>query len=320
MAILPPMNGEFGGRRDLRTVGRSEDGESLELHDLDGNVYGLRINDHLRSLVNQPTQPALRSVTNEADSEISIKEIQARLRSGESMESISRTGHVSMEKIERYSQPILQERSYIISLAQKCEIKKSKVTLLDAITEKLVPRGVEMKTCEWNAYRNDDGSWQVLLEYPTRDGKGEAQWRYDSFKRRIHSDDDGARWILDEEPLHTESVVRPIRNEEAPPRLISIRSTPTPVEADIPSIASIQRLTESDEYALSGDVDSDEMRSIDEVDEVDDELALDIEDSRSDERNAIPRDARRDGVTRKVSIPSWDDIMFGTKKENPRND
>ena len=38
-----------------------------------------------------------------------------------------------------------------------------------------------------------------------------------------------------------------------------------------------------------------------------DELELDVE---------IPSDARRDGVKRKVSIPSWDDIMFGTRKEN----
>ena len=55
----------------------------------------------------------------------------------------------------------------------------------------------------------------------------------------------------------------------------------------------------------------------------DDELVLDIGDSRnlgdlSDEE--IPRDARRDGVTRKVSIPSWDDIMFGTRRNDPKSE
>jgi hypothetical protein len=34
----------------------------------------------------------------------------------------------------------------------------------------------------------------------------------------------------------------------------------------------------------------------------------------------IPSDARRDGVTRKVSIPSWDDIMFGTRKNDPKSE
>lgn len=296
MAILPPMNNEH---KDLRTVGRNEAGDAIELHDLDGNVFMVRINDHLKSLVNQPAPSMLRSVESEGSGEISIKEMQARLRSGESMESISRTGNVSLEKIERYSQPILQERSYIISLAQKCELKNSKATLLETITEKLVPRGVEMKLCEWNAYRNEDGTWQVLLHYPTRDGKGAAEWRFESIKRTIISDDDGARWILDEEPAPREAVVRPIRSEEAPPRLISIRSTPT--------IEPVDLIGQDDHYDFTDEeVEKEEVIEDDESDE----LALDME---------IPSDAKRDGVTRRVSIPSWDDIMFGTRKEDPNS-
>lgn len=295
------MSNEY---RDLRTVGRNEAGDSLELHDLDGNVFMVRINDHLKSLVNQSAPSILRSVESDGNGEISIKEMQARLRAGESMESISRTGNVSLEKIERYSHPILQERSYIISLAQKCELKNSKVTLLESITEKLVPRGVEMKLCEWNAYRNEDGTWQVLLHYPTRDGQGSAEWRFEPVKRTITSDDDGARWILDEEPAPREAVVRPIRSEEAPPRLISIRSTPTTAPVDILDQDDQYDLDENSERDLTG------VRStFNDLDEDDgDELALDMD---------IPSDAKRDGVTRRVSIPSWDDIMFGTRKEDP---
>ena len=318
MAPLAPMNGDYRDHsKDLRTVGRSADGDSLELHDLDGNSFSLRITDHLRSLVNQPTssqsRAQLHSVGNDEGSEISIKEIQARLRSGESMESISQHGNVSIEKIERYSQPILQERSYIISLAQKCEIKKLKSTLLEVITEKLSPRGVEMKSCEWNAYRNDDGMWQIILRYPTRDGSGEAQWRFENVKRRIESDDDGARWIMDEEPAPTEAIIRPIRGEEAPPRLISIRSTPTQSDATTTGSPSpLHRLS-------SADTSDTEAREIDEELEDEDsdesaELVLDMGDEQ------IPRDARRDGVTRKVSIPSWDDIMFGTRKNDPKSE
>jgi hypothetical protein len=295
MAILALMSEQ---QKDLRTVGRSEDGDSLELHDLDGNSYQLRINDYLRSLINQPSPTPLRSVANEPTTEISIKELQARLRAGESMESISENGRVSMEKIERYSHPILQERSYIISLAQKAEIKKLKSTLNEVVEAKLSPRGVEMKNCEWNAYRNEDGTWQILLEYPTRDGKGNATWRFESTKRRIESDDDGARWIMDEEPAPIEAVVRPIRSEEAPPRLISIRSTPTVASID-EYLDDTADLDEKSQVVDEGNLDLDQ--------ELSDELELDVE---------IPSDARRDGVKRKVSIPSWDDIMFGTRKEN----
>jgi hypothetical protein len=322
------MNGEYRDHsKDLRTVGRSADGDSLELHDLDGNSFSLRITDHLRSLVNQPSSPQnrtqLHSVSGDTGSEISIKEIQARLRSGESMESISQHGNVSLEKVERYSQPILQERSYIISLAQKCELKKLKSTLLEVITEKLSPRGVEMKSCEWNAYRNDDGTWQIILEYPTRDGKGSAAWRFESMKRRIDSDDDGARWIMDEEPAPVDAVIRPIRGEEAPPRLISIRSTPTATPAS-ESPSPLHRLTPSEAREFdAGYTDSDDLDEamddvstahIDDDSGEGDELLLDMGDEQ------LSRDARRDGVTRKVSIPSWDDIMFGTRKNDPKSE
>lgn len=287
--------------RDLRTVGRSDDGESLELHDLDGNEFSLRITDHLKSLVNQPSPSTLRTVNDNLSDEISIKEIQARLRSGESMESIAESGHVSLEKVERYSHPILQERSYIISLAQKAELKKLKVTLFEAVTEKLAPRGVEMKNCEWNTYRNDDGTWQLLLEYPTRDGRGYAEWRFEVTKRRVESDDDGARWILGEESAPVEATIRPIRNEESAPRLVSIRSTPEPLTPTLTSITS------------KSDIDSVEMDKVlgNEDDEDDFELQMELDDSLE-----IPSDARRDGVTKKISIPSWDDIMFGVRKDD----
>ena len=295
--------------KDLRTVGRSEDGDSLELHDLDGNAYSLRINDHLRSLVNQPSPSPLRSVASESEIGISIKEIQARLRAGESMESIADAGNVSLEKVERYSHPILQERSYIISLAQKAELKKLKVTLMQAVEEKLVPRGVESKSFEWNTYRNDDGTWQVLLEYPTRDGSGHAEWRFETVKRRIESHDDGARWILGEESVGIESTVRPIRSEESAPRLVSIRSTPTIAPVREPET----RFDPSENVREFGSQEFEARELGAEEDLGPEELELEIEGGSKD---AIPSDARRDGVTRKISIPSWDDIMFGVKRDD----
>jgi hypothetical protein len=34
-----------------------------------------------------------------------------------------------------------------------------------------------------------------------------------------------------------------------------------------------------------------------------------------EEKSEIPSDAKKDGVTRRISIPSWDDIMFGRSKK-----
>ena len=35
-----------------------------------------------------------------------------------------------------------------------------------------------------------------------------------------------------------------------------------------------------------------------------------------DEVNEVDGEAKRDGVTRRIKIPSWDDIMFGKKDED----
>ncbi|MEJ0014825.1 MAG: septation protein SepH [Actinomycetota bacterium] len=97
---------------DLRLIGRSDDGSTLELQSPDGTSYTLGISDHLRSLVNQPK---LFAVTQQDDQQgVTVRDIQARLRSGESIDSIARSTDWSPEKIDKFSGPIMQERAYII--------------------------------------------------------------------------------------------------------------------------------------------------------------------------------------------------------------
>ena len=83
---------------DLRLVGRSADGTELELVDQSGNKFNLRISDSLRANVNQPRLAAV-SDFNEVVT-TTVKEVQARLRAGESIDAISRTTDWSIEKIE----------------------------------------------------------------------------------------------------------------------------------------------------------------------------------------------------------------------------
>ena len=70
---------------DLRLIGRSADGSELELVDLDGNQFNLRISDTLRASVNQPRLSAVSNIDEVIST--SVKEVQARLRSGESIDS-----------------------------------------------------------------------------------------------------------------------------------------------------------------------------------------------------------------------------------------
>ena len=257
---------------DLRLAGRSADGTELELVDQDGNKFNLRISDTLRANVNQPRLSAVADFQEEVST--TVKEVQARLRGGESIDSISRTTDWSIEKVENFAGPILQERAFIIAQALATQIKREPHApyLETAVSAKLAPRGVDMATVEWNTFRKPDGNWQVTLYYPLRDGaaedaKGEATWIFNLGRRSLLADDDGSRWIGGEEKQRAEQTVGMVYTEA--PRLVSIKEEVEPYKQPTISI----------------------------VDDAPDE------------------EAKKDGVTKRIKIPSWDDIMFGKDKD-----
>jgi len=227
---------------ELRLHGKTPDGAYLTLTDSEGGEYTLRISDTLRATVNQPRLAAVRD--SEAGS-ITVKEIQARLRAGESIESLAREAQWTTEKIERFAGPILQERTYIIGLAHNVILRGAgNLSFGETVTAKLAPRQVDMTTVDWNAWRLDDGNWIITLKYPIRDGQGSAEWNFDQTRRTISAIDESARWILGDETSPRERSTsdhgliygnhpsvsrvgqnRPIEGREGP-RLVSIREVP----------------------------------------------------------------------------------------------
>jgi hypothetical protein len=283
--------------KDLRVVGRTEDGTQIELADGDGQTFFVRISDNLKALVNQPR---LVSVTPYEDrATYSVKEIQSRLRSGESAAAISTTTDWSLEKIEKFSGPIMQERAYVIGLALQTQLRRdsSAPSLATATIAQLQPRGVDMSEVDWNTHRNDDATWTIVLQYPTSDGRGsaEANWIFDSDNRTLVADDDGARWISgDEKPLRPNTPSHGMvfgGEQSAPaPRLTAYSESVTVIENVSLSVVPDHEVSE----------DKDEDQEIQET-----------------PTESIPSDAKKDGVTKRIRIPSWDDIMFGTKKDEP---
>jgi hypothetical protein len=176
---------------------------------------------------------------------MSVKEIQRRLRSGETMDAIARDGHISVEKVERFAGPILQERVYILDQAFAVVLRKESArdqeTFQDVVIARLAPMGVDSDSLSWNTWRIDDGTWTIDLSYPNRDGHGSATWNFDLNRRSINATNENARWMLGQEPaprvqtpglVHAEpthpsrivdSIPEPVRET---PRLVAIRETP----------------------------------------------------------------------------------------------
>ncbi len=264
---------------DIRFLGRSEDGAYVLLTDDEGNEFRLPLDDDLRAAISQPRLVAVSNYYDQTDSDvITVKEVQARLRAGASFDEISQLSGWTLEKIDKYAGPILQERAYVIDIALKSPLRRdSNSPLLGlAAHSQLAPRGVDMEEVEWNTFRFEDGTWEIILNYPSREGTSSAHWNFDLHKRALIAEDDGARWINGDErdqrvKTPTHGIIYQNENSTPAPRLVAVR--PENFESETAPIQPV----------------------------------------RTEE---IAPDAKRDGVTKRIKIPSWDDIMFGAKGDN----
>ena len=276
---------------ELRLDGKTEDGSHLALVDTDGNNYSLRISDTLRATVNQPRLTSVPAI--DATQTISVKEIQRRLRAGESFEHIAREGQTTVDKVERFSGPIMQEREYILSAARSLVMRKdahrTDLTFGDVVLAKLASRGVDIDQISWNTWRLADGTWHIELHYPNRDGNGIATWNFDLSRRALDASDDNGAWLIDEEaPTRTPAPAMIYAEPTHPSRVEERTFEPEPVQE--PEIVRIADLLNAPE------------------------------DKPETPRLAVIRETpsaadSQDGITARAKVPSWDEIMFGRKSE-----
>ena len=280
---------------ELRLDGRTDDGLYLSLRDQEGEQYSVRISDTLRATVNQQR---LNSVPDNEEPSISIKEIQRLLRTGQTSEQISREYNVSIEKIERFAGPILSERIYIIDQAQEIvvrkEIDRDPVTLIQTITSRLAPRGIDASTLSWDTWRLENGTWTVELHYPQTGGVGVAQWSFDPLLRSLTSMDENARWMMGDEPAP---------RQLSKPGLVTTEST-HPSERRSPENHGVST------------IDRDRFNEYEDLESFENEKISPLVPRLAVIREEPDDEASRDGITARAKVPSWDEIMFGIKPED----
>ena len=274
---------------ELQLVGRTGDGSAIELTDQSGAKFSLPITDNLQSALTQPKLVSVAPIDERPS--FGVKEIQARLRAGESMGSISRTTDWAVEKIEKFSGPILQERAYVIETALKSFLRReaSSPTLGEATDVQLSSHGVDMEAVEWNTHRNVDGTWNIVVQYPNIDGTAEANWNFELGNRILTAKDDSARWIAGDA-------------KESRPRTAThgfINSVdPTPFAPTTPPPPAPRLVAVREEITVTEIVEEDEEYFAEELD-------INVVDE---------SDPVSDGVVKRPKLPSWDDIMFGGSK------
>jgi hypothetical protein len=190
---------------DLRLVGVHEDGQHLLLADSDGGRYRLPLDEPLRAAARRD-RARLGQLQIEIDGGLRPRDVQAMIRAGASAEDVAHRCGWSVEKVRRYEGPILAEREHVARMARAVRLRgrtapsgRPAPTLEARVHQRLAGRGVEADTAAWDAARNQEGEWSVVLSFTAGGRERQARWSFDPSARAVTAADDEARWLSEED-------------------------------------------------------------------------------------------------------------------------
>jgi hypothetical protein len=205
--------------RPVRFVALSEDGQAFVLADEVGRLLALPIDDRVATAATRHDRPGGTAVatapgqvaTHDPEAVLSPRDIQARIRSGESAEDVARIAGVPVDRVLRYAGPVLQERAMLAQHARRTRLRSADKgsALADVVDSRLAQHGVDSDKIAWDAYRRDDGTWRIVATWPSGKATAQAIWELDKTRQHVTPYDDMAQYLCAERPM-------PILGQDAP--------------------------------------------------------------------------------------------------------
>jgi len=191
--------------REAKLVGLSPDGKYVILAMLEtSEEIAVPVDDRFRAAL-RGDRARLGQLEIQMESALRPRDIQARIRSGESPESVAQFAQMPVERVMAFAGPVLAERDHVATLAQRASVRRRggegpARNLGTWVAERLRTRQVDPESAEWDAWRREDGRWAVKVAYRSGDNDCEAMFAYDAPGRYAVPDDEEARWLVGEQP------------------------------------------------------------------------------------------------------------------------
>ena len=163
--------------------------------------FTLPIDERLRAVALGQTS-RLAQYEIEVESPLRPKEIQARIRAGETVEEIADAAGIAAERVRWFEGPVLAERAYMADQAQLASVRRQGDAtpgprLGEIVTERLKAFGADPEDAQWDAKKSGDSSWQVELTFISGGRLHTAEWMFDPRRRHVlPADDNAARMSL----------------------------------------------------------------------------------------------------------------------------
>ncbi len=238
------------------------------------------------------------------------REIQSRVRAGADPAEVAAETGWPLDRVIRYAGPPLGEREFIVTAALTTELRRtgSPVSFSDSVAAVVAPTGYSAESIAWDSYRRQDGKWIVTALLPSWKHGTKAVWTYDHSGRNLHPLDDVARRLMGVEPegdmdfitdtpiavLVAEAEIEVL--EDTRPRLMAVPALAIDTEDEIAAVVEVEILE------IFEDANNTLM------------LPMPTETPTSPTRTVVKKPAKTKG--RRASIPTWDEILFGTSKND----
>jgi hypothetical protein len=204
--------------RALRVIGLDEDGKSVILEDPEnrGERFTLPADERLRAALRGDLARLGQMQIESGEAQMRPREIQARIRAGESIEQVAAAAGMPTHRIERFAYPVLLERSRTAELAQRAhpvrEDGPDVQTLGEVVAHSFGLRGHDLSDTSWDSWRGDDGRWIVQLHWKTGRSDNRAHWAFHPGAQggTVTALDDAAVDLMDPNPNRTLRTVRPV--------------------------------------------------------------------------------------------------------------
>lgn len=152
-----------------------------------------------RDRVRQPPQATQLEI--DMESALTPREIQARVRAGDTLEDVARAAGMGIDWVEPFAAPVLAEREFVAGQAQAHPVRRGSETiahrtLADVVSDRLASRRVDLDTVVWDAWKLEGRRWRVQISYDSGKSHREALFTYDAGGRFSVAENDDARWLL----------------------------------------------------------------------------------------------------------------------------
>jgi hypothetical protein len=313
----------------LTLAGLSEDGRRLLLVSDTGEEFTLTVDAKLRAAL-RGEHARIGQLEIHMDSALRPKDIQARIRAGETPEAVAQAAQTTIDRILPYANPVLAERAHVAQRAQRSSVRRKTGeagvrTLGDAVLSMLSPLNVSTETLEWDAWRREDGRWTLTAQFSTAKRKGTAKFTFDAPGNYVTTENDDAKWLIGEAVAAPVNTGREPRDDlrQARERRLTVAPDELPLGDDALDLVNESPRAREEQTVDLTDTAS-LIRAVDEPDLsptpeplADEPVAHEHPSTRrAPQPAAQAADPAADEAPRpkkkgRASVPSWDEIMFG---------